>query len=61
MERTDYANADVRWSCTRKKAYPDEKTAKKVAGRMRDERDANVVAYACTQCGRYHVGRAPGA
>ena len=56
----DYANAATEWTCTRKKAYPDEKLARRVAARMRDE-GKNVVHYACTRCGRYHIGRAPGA
>lgn len=58
-ERTDYQNASTEWACARKKAYPDEKLAKKVAGRMRDE-GKPVVHYACTRCGRFHIGRAPG-
>lgn len=57
--RMAYDNADVRQACTRKKAYPDEKFAKRVARNMRDERGADVVAYGCPHCGRYHVGRAP--
>lgn len=56
---TDYANADTAWVCARKKAYPDEKLTKKVARRMNEEKQAGVVAYACTRCGRYHIGRAP--
>jgi hypothetical protein len=59
--RTDYADASTKWACARKKAYPDEKTAARVAGRMRAERGADVVAYGCTRCGRWHIGRAPGA
>lgn len=55
-----YENADVAWSCTRKKAYQDEKFAKKVAAQLRRERDADVVVYGCTHCGSYHIGRAPG-
>ncbi len=58
-DRTDYDNADIRQSCTRKKSYPDEKFAKRVARQMREERDADVVAYGCRHCGRYHIGRAP--
>jgi len=57
-DRTDYADASTEWACTRKKAYPDEKMARKVAGRMRAEKGADVVVYACTRCGRYHIGRA---
>jgi len=58
-DRTDYAGASTQWTCARKKAYPDEKIASKVAARMRGE-DKNVVHYACTRCGRWHIGRAPG-
>lgn len=57
-ERTDYANASTEWTCARKKAYPEEKMARRVAARMRDE-GKNVVHYACTRCGRFHIGRAP--
>lgn len=56
---TDYANADTAWVCARKKAYPDEKLARRVAARMREEKGADVVAYMCTRCGRFHIGRAP--
>lgn len=58
-DRTDYDGADVEWTCTRKKYYRDEKFAKTVAGRMRAD-GKNVVHYACTRCGGYHIGRAPG-
>jgi methenyltetrahydromethanopterin cyclohydrolase len=59
LERTDYEDADIAWVCARKKAYPDEKFAKRVASRMREDKGADVVAYACTRCGRFHIGRAP--
>ena len=59
--RTDYAGASTEWTCARKKSYPDEKFAKRVARQMREERGVDVVAYACTRCGRYHIGRAPSA
>jgi hypothetical protein len=55
----DYDNADTAWSCSRKKAYTEESFARRVAQRMRDERDADVVVYACRHCGSYHIGRAP--
>jgi len=58
MDRTDNPDADVIRACTRKKAY-DEKTARSVAGRIRDQHGADVVSYARTRCGRYHVGRRP--
>ncbi len=56
----DYDRADPAWSCNRKKVYPDESFASRVARRMWVERDANVVAYACRHCGNWHIGRAPG-
>lgn len=60
MDRTDYSGAATEWTCARKKAYPTEKLAKQVANRMRENRGADVVAYACTRCGSYHIGRRPG-
>lgn len=57
-DRTDYPDAATEWACTRKKAYHDERLAKKVAARMRDE-GKNVVHYACTRCGLFHIGRRP--
>lgn len=56
-----YERADVSWSCTRKKAYSNEKFAKTVAREMRSERGADVLVYTCDHCGQYHIGRAPGA
>jgi hypothetical protein len=58
-DNVDYDDADVAWSCARKKSYPDEKFAKRVAARMREERGADVRPYGCRHCGRYHIGRAP--
>jgi hypothetical protein len=57
---TNYPDADPQRACTRKKAYPDEKLAKRVA-RSINERDttANVRAYGCTLCGSFHIGSAP--
>lgn len=61
-DRTDYAGADPRWSCARKKAYPTQELAAKVARKVCTENPGvNVVAYGCTHCGSYHIGRAPGA
>ena len=59
-ERMVYENSSVEWSCTRKRAYPTEKLAQKVAAHLRSENLADVVAYGCTHCGRYHLGRPPG-
>lgn len=47
------------WSCFRKKAYPDEAIAKKVARRINEERGGRVRVYACFECGQYHVGQIP--
>lgn len=54
----------VEVSCTRKKAYPDSGLAEKVARAIRkwgwedDDTEARrVVAYACTHCGHWHIGR----
>lgn len=59
LDRTVDADADPRWSCTRKKAYPDIALARKVASRINEEKGLNLVAYACTTgCGRFHVGHA---
>lgn len=57
--RTDSPDAAQAWVCNRKKAYPDEKMAKRVAARMRAEKGADVVAYGCGLCGRWHIGRRP--
>lgn len=51
--------ASPAWSCFRKKAYRDEAIAKKVARRINEERDANVRAYGCVECGQFHVGKVP--
>lgn len=53
-----YEDADPRWSCNRKKPYYDQKIAKQVARGVRERSGENVVAYACTHCGAYHIGRA---
>jgi len=58
-ERTVDAGADRRWSCARKKAYPTIGMARRVAGAVRAKAGgAHVVAYACTHCGRFHIGHA---
>lgn len=51
-------DASLEWSCFRKKAYPLH-VAERVARRIREERDADVIAYGCSNCGQYHVGRRP--
>lgn len=59
-DRTDYPDAPAERSCTRKKAYYEERLAKRVA-RDVNEREGRpvVVHYACTRCGCWHIGRAP--
>lgn len=68
VTHTSTPGADPRWSCARKKAYPDEAQARRVAARLNEQNSSGqgrpgyegvvVVAYACTEgCGRYHVGR----
>lgn len=60
--RTDYPGASTEWACARKKAYPDEKFAKRVARQVNEREGADVVVhYACTRCGRWHIGRRPAA
>lgn len=66
---TDYANASTEWTCARKKAYSED-VAKAVARRLNAENSSGqgrpgfegvtVQPYACTRCGRYHIGRVPG-
>ena len=58
--RTDDVAVDARWTCNRKKAYPDEKTAAKVASRINREKGTNLVPYGCGHCGRWHIGRDTG-
>jgi hypothetical protein len=52
-------DSSAAWSCFRKKAYPDEKLARRVASQIRSAHGANVIAYGCPHCGRFHVGHAP--
>lgn len=56
--RFDTRDAADQWACNRKKAYPSAEIADKVARNvnLRDE-TADLVSYACTRCGRWHVGR----
>lgn len=56
--RVDNADADTRWVCARKKAYRTERTAERVAARIRRTTGEHVVAYGCTRCGEWHVGHA---
>lgn len=56
LMRTTTAGADPRRACNRKKAYTDEKLAKRVAAKVREKSGDDVVAYGCTLCGQYHIG-----
>lgn len=58
--RTESRVADARWACNRKKAYPDQKTAAKVARRINREKGTDLVDYGCGHCGRYHIGARTG-
>lgn len=55
LERTTTDGADKIRACTRKKTY-DERTAKFVAGRVRERTGEDVVHYGCTYCGSWHIG-----
>lgn len=55
--RTDDPDADARWTCNRKKAYGDQKTAARVAARINREQGTNLVDYGCGHCGQWHIGR----
>jgi hypothetical protein len=55
--RTDYPGAPVERACARKKAYPTERLAARVAAKVHDERGVVVVPYGCTRCGQWHLGR----
>lgn len=67
--KTDYPNADNILACASKKAYPDERMARRVAARLNEQNAGPngrpgfegvvVTGYACTRCGRYHIGRVP--
>lgn len=57
--RTDNPEVDARWTCNRKKAYPDEKTAAKVARKVNAREGTDLVEYGCGHCGRWHIGRRP--
>lgn len=63
----DYAEADQRWVCNRKKAYGVRWLAERVAARMNATNQSSaarpgfegvrVVPYLCRRCGEYHIGR----
>lgn len=48
---------DTRWTCYRKKSYPTEAIARKVANRIKFEQGVVLNVYGCTSCGRYHLGK----
>ena len=45
-------------ACEGKHAYP-RGVAKRVAARLEDEGGAEMSAYRCRYCGRYHIGHSP--
>ena len=47
---------DTRWSCLRKKRYPTEKIARKIANTAKFERGVALNVYGCFNCGGYHLG-----
>ena len=46
------------WSCSGKRLYPDLPTAREMARRTNNDRDARVAPYHCTRCHGWHVGEA---
>lgn len=48
--------ADAIRACNRKKAYPTEDLAKKVARKVAEKSGDDIIAYGCEYCGRYHIG-----
>lgn len=59
MMRTDDPDADARLACTSKKRFDSLERARKAAIKVNTSptRDHEVVEYACTRCGGYHIGR----
>lgn len=45
-------------SCTGKRAYRDFLTARRMARRTNDDRDAHVQPYRCRHCQSWHLGTA---
>ena len=57
-----YRGASDRWSCNRKPGYNTPGYAEGIAARINARAGETVVRkYGCTNCGKWHVGRAPGA
>ena len=63
---SDYEDAHQSWVCNRKKAYPSQEFAAKVANALtrRNAEDPRpdfagvvVAPYMCGRCGRWHLGR----
>jgi hypothetical protein len=49
---------DPRWSCFRKKTYPDERRAALVARAASERAGYEIRPYACPHCGLWHIGKA---
>lgn len=54
-----YDGADPAWSCRRKKAYPTEAVARRVAVSVLTAAGVSLRPYACELCGMWHVGASP--
>jgi hypothetical protein len=64
---SDYAGVADQWVCNRKKAYPNEDMARRVAASLNLKNATSgardgfagvvVVPYSCGRCGRWHLGR----
>lgn len=60
VANTDYDDADIVRSCTRKKGYPSEEIARLSISSIREVNpSAELRAYGCRHCGRWHIGRNP--
>lgn len=63
----DYEVVSNRWVCNRKKVYPSEEVAKRVANKLNlinatekarpGYEGVIVFAYSCSRCGLWHIGR----
>lgn len=60
MTHQDFDDADLIRTCTRKKGYPTEESARHSAGSIRKAHPtAEVRVYSCRRCGQWHVGGVP--
>lgn len=56
----DYDDVHPKWSCHRKKSYPTQASAERVALVMTSLGNSNLRAYGCRHCGLWHVGGTSG-